>query len=79
MYKRQHINQQLFEKLELAYFCVDQSMRVIDACDNLESYGYTGVVVGASADDCVDFMFGLDADTELDLPLVESPSGKRFR
>ena len=53
---QQHINQQLFEKLELAYFCVDQSMRVIEASDNLESYGYTGVVVGANVDDCVDFM-----------------------
>ncbi len=74
---QQHINQQLFEKLELAYFCVDQSMRVIDASENLESYGYTGVITGANADDCVDFMFGLDAHTELDLPLVESPSGKK--
>lgn len=74
---QQYINQQLFEKLELAYFCVDQSMRVIDASENLENYGYNGVVVGANADDCVDFMFGLDAQTELDLPMVESPSGKK--
>ncbi len=74
---QQHINQQLFEKLELAYFCVDQSMQIIDASENLENYGYTGVVVGANADDCVDFMFGLDAYTELDLPMVESPSGKK--
>jgi len=74
---QQHINQQLFEKLELAYFCVDQSMRIVDASENLKSYGYDEVVVGANADDCVDFMFGLDANTELDLPMIESPSGKK--
>ena len=72
---QQHVNQQLFEKLELAYFCVDQSMRVIEASDNRESYGYRGVVVGANVDACVDVMCGLDAHTELDLPVVESPSG----
>lgn len=72
---QQQINAQLFEKLGLAYFCVDLSMTIIDVSDNVTNYGYHDIVIGAVVDDCVDFMLGLDAKTELDLPMVESPSG----
>jgi len=75
---QRHINQQLFEKLELAYFCVDSSMQVVDASENLSNYGYEGVLIGANIEDCVDFMFGLSVDTQLDLPMVETPSGVKI-
>jgi len=69
------INQQLFGKLELAYFCVDQSMKVTGCSDNLGHYGYDSVVLGAEIEECVDFMIGLDVETELDFPMVASPAG----
>ena len=75
---QRHINQQLFDKLGLAYFCVDQSMSVIDASENLHDYGYTCIELGINVEDCVDFMFGLGVDTQLDLPMVESPSGTKI-
>lgn len=69
------INQQFFGKLELAYFCVDQSMKVTGCSDNLGHYGYDSVVLGAEIEECVDFMIGLDVETELDFPMVASPAG----
>jgi len=72
---RQQINEQLFDKLEVAYICVNASMVVVDVSDNLSRYGYGDVVIGLNVEDCVDFMFGLTAQTQLDLPIVESPSG----
>ena len=69
------INKQLFGKLELAYFCVDRSMKVTCYSDNLGHYGYDSIVLGAEIEECVDFMIGLDVDTELDFPMVASPSG----
>ncbi len=72
---QQQINQQLFDKLELAYICVDTSMLIVGVSNNLSDYGYNDVAIGKEVADCVDFMFGLDAQTKLDLPMVESPSG----
>lgn len=72
---QEKINEQLFEKLELAYFCVDHTMKVKDVSDNLSHYGYGDIIVGGDIQDFVDFMVGLDSHTELDLPLVGSPSG----
>lgn len=72
---QEKINEQLFEKLELAYFCVDHSMRVKDISENLKDYGYGDITIGANIQDFVDFMVGMDSHTELDLPLVASPSG----
>jgi len=72
---QQQINAQLFDKLQLAYICVDSSMIVVDISDNLSSYGYNDISIGAKVEDCVDFMFGFDAQTQLDLPMIESPSG----
>lgn len=72
---QQQINEQLFGKLQLAYFCVDSSMKVTGSSNNLASYGYDSVVLGAEIEECVDFMIGLDVDTELDFPMVESPAG----
>ncbi len=72
---QQNINKQLFQKLELAYFCVDHSMVVKDVSSNLSQYGFTDVCEGGNIEDFVDFMVGLDSHTEIDLPLVASPSG----
>lgn len=72
---QQNINRQLFEKLELAYFSVDHSMVVKDVSSNLSQYGFSDVCEGGKIDDFVDFMVGLDSRTEIDLPLVSSPSG----
>lgn len=72
---QQQINQQLYEKLELAYFCVDHSMMVKDVSENLRSYGFGDIPAGADIQDYVDFMVGLDSRTEIELPMVASPSG----
>jgi len=72
---QKNINRQLFEKLELAYFCVDHSMVIKDVSDNLSNYGFRPMPEGGNIEDYVDFMVGMDSHTELDLPLVASPSG----
>lgn len=72
---QQQINQQLFNKLELAYFCVDHCMMVKDVSVNLSHYGFGEIPQGANIEDYVDFMVGMDSRTEIDLPLVASPSG----
>jgi len=72
---QQKINKQLFEKLEFAYFCVDHSMMVKNVSGNLTNYGFDEIQPGTNIQDYVDFMVGLDSRTELDLPMVSSPSG----
>lgn len=72
---KNQINQQLFKKLELAYLCVDRSLKVVEASSRLVDYGYPNIELGDHVGDHVDFMVGLDSDTRLDLPLVVSPSG----
>ena len=72
---QQQINAQLFDKLQLAYICVDSSMTIVDISDNLSHYGYNDITIGDQVEECIDFMFGFDAQTQLDLPMVESPSG----
>lgn len=69
------INEQLFEKLELAYFCVDHALKVTEVSANVISYGYGEIPLGADIQEYVDFMVGMDSQTELDLPLVATPSG----
>lgn len=69
------ISQQVLSKLELAYFCIDQNMNVLSVSDNLHGYGFDNLEPGVKADDHVDFIVGLDSSMELDLPIVESPSG----
>lgn len=69
------INKQLYEKLELAYFCVDHSMTVIEISPNLKTYGYENLTIGCDAEELVDFMVGVDCSVKLELPLVATPSG----
>lgn len=72
---QEKINEQLFEKLELAYFCVDSAMKVTEVSANVMSYGYGEIPLGADVQEYVDFMVGMDSQTELDLPIVATPSG----
>ncbi len=72
---KNQIYQQLFEKLELAYLCVDRSLKIVELSGKLDRYGYGAANVGDLVSDHFDFMVGLDGQTKLDLPLVISPSG----
>ncbi len=69
------INKQLVSKLQLAYFAVDPQMNVCACSSNLTDYGFPQLECGEPIDDQIDFMIGLDAETELDLPVMSSPSG----
>ena len=75
---QEKINEQLFKKFELAYFCVDNSMKIIEASSNIERFGYGCLPRGSDIEEHVDFMVGMDSRTELDLPLVATPSGKHI-
>ncbi len=69
------INKQLFNKLQLAYFAVDDSLKIKTASSNLVDYGFPQLQPGQAVDDHIDFMIGMDFQTELDLPFLSSPSG----
>lgn len=74
--KSEHlIGEQLSEKFAIAYICVDHAMRVISVSDNLPVYGYTDIPVGSDISDHVDFMVGMDAQTDLELDYISSPTG----
>lgn len=68
------IAQQLYEHRNIAYFCVDHDWVVIDVSENLEDFGFTGVGLGVDATDVVDFLVGVDTSTEIELPLLSSPT-----
>lgn len=72
---QEKISKQFFEKLDLAYFCVDHSMNVVEVSDNLSRYGYAELSSGVDVQDYVDFMVGMDTHAELNLPIVATPSG----
>ena len=69
------IGRQLVNKLNVAFFVVDEQMNVCESSCNLSTYGFPELKKGTSVDDQIDFMIGIDASTELDLPFVASPSG----
>jgi len=69
------ISEQLTEKFTVAYICVDNMMRVTRTSDNLSYYGYPQMPNGSDINDYVDFMVGMDAQTDIDLAFVSSPSG----
>ena len=72
---QEFIRKRVISKLQLAYFAVDEHMNVRDASPNLSDYGFPTLDIGKPIDEQVDFMIGMDAQTELDLPVVGSPSG----
>lgn len=74
-YVQNIINQQLMDKLQLAYFAVDSQMNVCDFSPNLVDYGFPVLRNGEPVEDQIDFMIGMSADTQLDLPVVSTPSG----
>lgn len=72
---QEFIRKRVISKLQLAYFAVDEQMKVRDASPNLSEYGFPELDIGEPIDEQIDFMIGMDAKTELDLPFVGSPSG----
>lgn len=72
---QEFIRKRLIAKLQLAYFAVDEQMNVRDASPNLSDYGFPILNIGKPVGEQIDFMIGMDANTELDLPVVSSPSG----
>ncbi|MFT4629364.1 MAG: signal transduction histidine kinase/CheY-like chemotaxis protein [Arenicella sp.] len=68
------VAQQIHDYRKIAYFCVDQDWAVVDVSDNLKNFGFIGVEIGVDATDVVDFLVGADIKTELELPLLASPS-----
>lgn len=72
---QEKINQQLFEKMQLAYVSVDHSMIVRDVSSNLQDYGFDDISTGSDVTEHLDFMVGMDSHIELELPVVASPSG----
>lgn len=72
---QEKINQQLSSRFQLAYVCVDRSMIIRDASSNLMEYGFEGIDLGSDVTELIDFMVGIDANTELNLPMLSSPSG----
>ncbi len=72
---QEFIRERVISKLQLAYFAVDEQMKVRGASSNLSDYGFPKLDIGKPVDEQIDFMIGMDAKTELDLPVVGSPSG----
>ena len=68
------IAQQLYEYRNIAYFCVDQHWVVLEVSENLKDFGFSVVVLGVDATDVVDFLVGADTATEIELPLIISPT-----
>lgn len=50
-------------------------MIVIDTSSNLTEYGFEGVDLGCNVTELIDFMVGIEAHTEINLPMLSSPSG----
>ena len=65
----------LVKQLNIAYIYMDQSMQITDVSDNLKSLGFSDIPIGELITDHLDFMVGVDADTQLNLPVVNSPYG----
>jgi hypothetical protein len=68
------VAQQIHDYRKISCFCVDQDWTVLDFSDNLKNFGFIGVALGVDATDVVDFLVGADIKTELELPLLASPS-----
>ena len=73
--RRKHlIGEEITEKLAVAYICVDQNMHVTRVSDNLAYYGYADIPIGSDINEYVDFMVGMNVDTDIELAFLVSPS-----
>lgn len=72
---QKHLRKHLHDKFQLAYLRLDSDMCVLEVSDNLTDYGFDDVPIGADASDHLDFLVGLNAQLELELPMVSSPAG----
>lgn len=70
------ISQKLFEKLDYAYLCIDHSLIVQSVSQNLGKFGFAAIPTGSDVTDYIDFMVGMDTHSEIQLPVVNSPSGQ---
>lgn len=68
------IGEEITEKLAVAYICVDKNMCITRVSDNLGYYGYSDMPLGSDINDHVDFMVGMDVETDIDLAFLVSPS-----
>ena len=62
-------------KYRPAYINLDKDMRIQGFSANIAEYGYEGIEEGQNGEECLDFMVGMDTSTEIELPLLLSPSG----
>ena len=69
------INQHIFGRHQLAFICVDHSRKVLDFSQNIDSYGFKDIEIGIDVTDVVDFLVGVDTQQNLELPMVDTPSG----
>ncbi|RBP49257.1 hybrid sensor histidine kinase/response regulator [Arenicella xantha] len=69
------ISKFVLDRQGLAYFCVSHQGVVQAMSANLIDYGFATTKVGDQVEDSIDFMVGLDLQSELELPLIASPSG----
>jgi len=68
------ITRDLYQRKNFGYFCVDLNWKVLEVSENLTSFGFSELALGADASDSVDFLVGVDIEQVLDLPMLSSPS-----
>ena len=69
-------NEELINKLDIAYLCLDHAMVVKSVSDNIEQFGFSSIPIGSDITDFMDFMVGIDTHSALHLPLVINPTGE---
>jgi len=69
------INQHIFDQHQLAYICIDHSRKIIEYSENIDSYGFECISLGADVTEVVDFMVGADTHQSIELPMMNTPSG----
>ena len=69
------INEHVFGRHHLAYICIDHSRKILEFSDNVSDYGFENIQLGDDISEVVDFMVGADTHQNLELPMMETPSG----
>jgi len=70
------LNNYMFDTLQLAYVFIDHDLCVKEASNNWADYGFAQFEIGEDASSNVDFLVGVDTTQRLNLPIVETPSGR---
>jgi len=69
------VNQHVFDRHQLAYICIDHSQKVLEFSENVKSYGFDNIQLGKDVSESIDFMVGVDTHQNIELPMMETPSG----